>query len=367
MNVKQLKEAVMFLSTIKKPAFVWGKHGTGKTEIMKQLAVEHFEGNMIHLLLATQEEGDLLGLPKETENGKSGHMTPSWWPEEGTKGILFLDEFNRAQTSVIQCMFNLLNEGKYEGRELPQGWVVHAAGNYDNDQYITTNIKDDALLSRFCHINFQPEVREWIEFAKSKEYHPMVVSFYEQHQELLEQVAEMDITGANGFVKPNRRANWIADQTLKALDKKQLSNNVARGIISGVLGDVVCFQMMNHYEEENKKIVSYEEIITNYPKEKVLDLVKNNRTDVLTLYTTNIIESLKDGKITEEQMPNVRKFTQDIPDEIYHSFGYYFIYNLNYIEKHQVNINLLLKDISFAKELKERNKRVKFFEVSKEG
>ena len=71
LSLKQCKEVVKFslensTSKVKLPVMLWGSHGVGKTEIVKQLAEE--EGyNLVVLHLATQDIVDLVGIPTKTE------------------------------------------------------------------------------------------------------------------------------------------------------------------------------------------------------------------------------------------------------------------------------------------------------------
>lgn len=68
MNMKQAKECIKFsvLSSDgnnKLPIALWGYHGIGKTEIVKQVAKE-LNMNVVVLHLSTQDVTDLIGIPK---------------------------------------------------------------------------------------------------------------------------------------------------------------------------------------------------------------------------------------------------------------------------------------------------------------
>lgn len=91
-----------------------GAMGIGKSQIVTQVADE-LGIDLIDLRLAQMETGDLVGIPYErctkecvTTKGETIHgkhktlwAAPGWWPEENTKGILFLDECLIGKTQIL--------------------------------------------------------------------------------------------------------------------------------------------------------------------------------------------------------------------------------------------------------------------------
>src|ERR1700680_792881 len=93
-----------------------GPSGVGKSAIENQLAKEltrdlKMDFGFIDLRLATQEPGDLIGNPYRDGNVTRNAM-PAWFPKEGTRGILCLEELNRAPNDVRQCIFQLIWDRK---------------------------------------------------------------------------------------------------------------------------------------------------------------------------------------------------------------------------------------------------------------
>lgn len=89
MNMQELKLVLPVLMQNNIVPFIWGTKGIGKTQGVKQL----ISGDMgfVHLHLATQEVGDLVGLLKHNPDGSVSHSRPQWMPTSG-RGIIFLDE-----------------------------------------------------------------------------------------------------------------------------------------------------------------------------------------------------------------------------------------------------------------------------------
>jgi len=78
MTLNQCKEVVKFslensTEKVKLPVMLWGSHGVGKTEIVKQIAKE-MGYNLVVLHLATQDIVDLVGIPTKTEIVKAMGM-----------------------------------------------------------------------------------------------------------------------------------------------------------------------------------------------------------------------------------------------------------------------------------------------------
>lgn len=103
MNIHETKLFVAAADLANKAPLIQGKHGLGKSEIVKQYADEN---NMYFepLILSLMDTGDLLGLPRTVEVG--GTLTTSWaapewfnrivnaaWPVEfDTDDLVFHDK-----------------------------------------------------------------------------------------------------------------------------------------------------------------------------------------------------------------------------------------------------------------------------------
>ena len=183
MNITEIKKVVPVLLKNKVVPYFHGQQGIGKTQVVKQIAKEN-DLKLIHLHLATQDVGDLVGLLIHGENGTVKHARPEWFPAEG-RGIVYLDEINRAHPDVLQAMFSFVTEGTIHRHKLPEGWAIIAAGNYQSNMFNTTEMSDAAWTSRFCHIDFQPTKEEFILFAEDKKAFS-VASFIRSQPEMLQ-------------------------------------------------------------------------------------------------------------------------------------------------------------------------------------
>jgi len=202
MNIHQFKSALPHLLRNKIVPFLWGSQGVGKTQSVSQYAAENGL-ELVVLHTATQEVGDLIGLLMR-DGDTVRHARPDWFPTSG-KGIIFLDELNRAPTDVIQALFSFVISGKLHTHQLPEGWSVVAAGNYANERFTVTDTSDAAWLSRFCHLDFAPSTEEWTIYADNRGLED-VADFIRQQPNMLEFIDKTARRLDTSFVVPDRRA-----------------------------------------------------------------------------------------------------------------------------------------------------------------
>lgn len=101
MNINNLKKTLPLLLKNKLVPYLHGAQGIGKTSMVRQYC---FESSLkfIPLYLATQDQGDLVGLLNKNDNGTVSHLPPEWMMEaqEG-EGVIFLDECFPGNAQVL--------------------------------------------------------------------------------------------------------------------------------------------------------------------------------------------------------------------------------------------------------------------------
>jgi len=140
---------------------LWGERGIGKTALVHALADE-VGRELRPLYLATQEPGDLIGLPTR-DGDRTTWALPDWWPKEGERVIIFLDEINRAPRYTLSAILPLLTERRLHGHPLPPDTWIVAAANPPNGVYHVTDF-DSALVNRFVHLIITPDWDGWFQW-----------------------------------------------------------------------------------------------------------------------------------------------------------------------------------------------------------
>jgi MoxR-like ATPase len=175
---------------------MWGAPGIGKTQVMKQVATQ-LGKPLIVIPLANMEPTDLLGLPfleGEGYNQVTGWAPPILLPrmsegkttflgqggKEGAEiqtqddaklgGIIFLDEINRAQESVLNACLTFVQDRIIGGYKLPENWHIMAACNRAvdiNDDQLQAMDSAVASTGRFQSFNLVPYLPQWLDYARS--------------------------------------------------------------------------------------------------------------------------------------------------------------------------------------------------------
>jgi len=288
-KISVIKEALMICREANITPFIWGHRGLGKSSLVQQAAVENGWG-FIDLRCSQLEASDIRGLPDLGSNNRTHYRPPADMPladmsddairEElsavlGLKatstnlsdlivkkletsdldvtrryyeklqslqsrfqrGILFLDEVNRAQDDVLQAIFQLILDRRVGQYVLPPGWCVVAAGNY-MEGYRVGGFDDPAFINRFCHLilsSGETTLEEWVGYMAGVHGDDAteVIEFASQNIKHL----DGDIQGDMGFViQPSRRSWDMVVRAQKVMKRGNYSDSARIEVFSGLIG-----------------------------------------------------------------------------------------------------------------------------------
>jgi len=171
------------------PLFIWGAPGVGKTQIVEQVAKEAKVGFKT-TSLTTCDASDLRGIIIPSfQEGVAKWLPPSFLPQEGRdpeRGICFYDDLPTAPPLVQAAAYELVLKRRSGSDYIfPKGWIQIAAGNRSGDRAATYRMPTP-LENRFEHIEFVPDINDWVEWALENGIHPSVIAFlYRLKSELL--------------------------------------------------------------------------------------------------------------------------------------------------------------------------------------
>lgn len=319
MNIREIKQALPLLLKHKIVPFFWGSQGVGKTSTMGQYCKEN-NLQLVTLYTATQDVGDLIGLlVKDDKTGGVYHAKPNWFPTEG-KGIIFLDELNRAPQDVLQSMFSFIQKGILHTHQLPPGWHVVAAGNYQSDRFNTTDTTDAAWMSRFCHIDFTPTVEEWIAFTENKGMFD-IAGFIREQPSMLELSEKEGGRLDTSFIVPDRRA--YTDGVGKLDIDDEVPDALRYELYSGMVGTAAAAAFMA-YKNKKEKSLSLGQVLSSYDKirNKIKEVVSNEenvRFDLLNQPIDELMVKLEANPqllTSNGFLDNLKSYLIDIPKEL---------------------------------------------------
>ncbi len=302
------KETTQFIDVIRKTGAnlvpcLLGHTGIGKTELVEQYALQrNLDCIVIHV--AQLEPSDFIGLYKIDEDGRTSNCPPNWLPYKNevsekksankvaltklTKGIInpnggivFLDEINRGHEDIRQSLYQLVNKREIHTYKLPDGYTIVAAANPSNS-YETYEF-DKALVNRFAWVKFQPEVEETFEYLTNKHGSNPILDWLKTDKSLVD-LGDDDFNIDDMLLSPRMTENaillynQIKDEN-KTTKRKFLEALIQKEKVQAFLA----------FEEELQHI-NFKEILQGTKQEKVKQLLRDKRVDVISTLTLHLAE-----------------------------------------------------------------------------
>ena len=242
---KSAKTSIAFAIKMKRPVFLWGPPGIGKSDIVQQIGSDT-EREVIDVRLALWEPTDIKGIPYFDSN--AGTMT--WAPpaelptDPKSTAILFLDELNSAPPAVQAAAYQLILNRKVGTYVLPKGVDIVAAGNRDGDKGVTYRMPAP-LANRFVHLEMKVDFEDWQDWATLNGIHPEVVGYVGfAKQDLYDYDPK---SPSKSFATP-RSWSFVSDLVSDdEIDTESLTN-----LVSGAIGDGLAVKFMAHRKIASK-------------------------------------------------------------------------------------------------------------------
>lgn len=165
----------------KRPLFLWGPPGIGKSEIVADITRE-LGGYMIDMRLSQVEPTDIRGIPFfAKDKGLMDWAPPIDLPSDELAAqypvvVLLLDEMNSAAPAVQAAAYQLVLNRRIGKYVLPDNVVMVAAGNRDSDKGVTYRMPSP-LANRFVHLEIRTDFDSWQTWAVKNKIHPDVVGY----------------------------------------------------------------------------------------------------------------------------------------------------------------------------------------------
>jgi len=161
------------------PIFVFGPPGIGKSQIIESLATK-FKGIKVETYIAsTMDPTQVQGLPYPNRETK----TTEWFPDQRfvdkdkKTRVYFFDELNMAPSATQAAFYRLILEGKLGNIDISHALRI-GAGNRVSD-YEGIKQMSLPLATRFEVYVMQPDINDWIKWAKNKHLNKYVIEYAE--------------------------------------------------------------------------------------------------------------------------------------------------------------------------------------------
>jgi len=260
---KDAKKALIKAMKVKRPMFIWGPPGIGKSDLIKQIG-QDTNSHVIDIRLSLWDPTDIKGVPYFDEaSGLMRWAPPVELPSkefaaQHQRIILFLDEMNSAAPSVQAAAYQLVLNRKVGTYELPDNVVIVAAGNREGDKGVTY-VMPAPLSNRFLHLEMTCTYDDWFEWAALNKMHRNVIGYLEWAKDDLYKFDPK--VRARAFATPR---SWSFVSELLA--DKDVDDSTLMTLMAGAIGEGIAV-----------KFAAYQKLADKLP----------NPTDILS------------GKITE--------------------------------------------------------------------
>ena len=290
----------------KRPIFLWGPPGIGKSDIVHQIG-HSMSAHTIDVRLSLWEPTDIKGIPYYAANDNSMQWAaPAELPtQELAKKhkwiILFLDEMNSAAPAVQAAAYQLILNRKVGQYTLPDNVLIVAAGNREADKGVTYRMPAP-LANRFVHLELAVDFDDWFQWAVINSIHKDVVGYLQFSKKGL---YDFDPKSPSRSFATPRSWTFVSELIEEDDDEETLTD-----LVAGSVGEGLAVKFMAH-----RKVAAEMPNPTDILAGKVKEL---RATEISAMYslTVSLCYELKEAhdknnKKFDEMVNNFLRFAMD--------------------------------------------------------
>jgi len=139
----------------------------------------------VDIRTAQLEPSDLVGIPNIAGKEEYLEMLPQKWVytmcQEGSAGILFLDEINQGSPQVLKALFQVVLDRGVGNMSFTDAWGIVAAGNLGTQ--FNNEIIPPALTNRYMAGVLKADAEAWMKYADEHDVDELIIAFVESRPE----------------------------------------------------------------------------------------------------------------------------------------------------------------------------------------
>jgi energy-coupling factor transporter ATP-binding protein EcfA2 len=243
------KKSIYHAIKKKRPVFLWGPPGIGKSDIVGQITNSLPKSHLIDIRLSLWDPTDIKGMPYYSANDNTMKWAPPVeLPSEEFAAqydniVLFLDEMNSAAPAVQSAAYQLILNRRVGTYKLPDNVMIVAAGNRDADKGVTYRMPAP-LANRFVHLELTVDFGDWFDWAVDNKQHKDVVGFLNFSKKDLYDFDPK--SSSRSFATPR---SWAFVSEL--LDD-ELDESTTTDLVAGTVGEGLAVKFMAHRKVASK-------------------------------------------------------------------------------------------------------------------
>jgi len=301
------KNALRHAMQKKRPVFLWGPPGIGKSDIVEQITASFSNSHLIDIRLSLWDPTDIKGIPYfDSNNVKMAWGAPSELPDQEMAAqydniVLFLDEMNSAAPAVQAAAYQLILNRRVGTYKLPDNVIIVAAGNRESDKGVTYRMPAP-LANRFVHLELAVNFDDWFEWSVNNNIHKDVVGYLTFAKKDL---YDFDPKSASRSFATPRSWSFVSE-----LIADEIDDNTTTDLVAGTVGEGLAVKFMAH-----RKVASSMPNPTDILAGKVKEL-KTKEISAMYSLTVSLCYELKEAcdkndKKFDDKVNNFLRFAMD--------------------------------------------------------
>lgn len=318
LSTKDLSEHVSASIALGGNIAIFGRRGTGKTEISKQ-EIKKADMTEIYINLSVMERVDLGGYPNIMAGAQQKKFVDFLLPQfyeamlDGNKKVVaLLDEVDKADPSLWAPLLEFTQFRSINGRKLTNLQAVIMTGNLISEGGARPSLP---LLDRAEKYLVEADATAWLEWAgKSGHIHPSITAYITDHPK--------DLFGAidpeDRYADPSPRGWARASELLYKGEEKGWSPSLLNKKVCGCVGKDAGIKYSNYYEHYQQLLPMIEQIYQGKDVSSTYNTLEPTKRLVACMITCARLATQLDQSSETEPPPSVKhvgKFLQKVSYE----------------------------------------------------
>ena len=316
LNTKELADHVKGSIHIGGNIAIFGRRGTGKTEISKQ-EIKNAGCTEVYMNLSVLERVDMGGYPNimaaQQQKKFVDFLLPQFYEammdESNKNGVIaLLDEVDKADPSLWAPLLEFTQFRSINGKKLPNLRGIIMTGNLISEGGARPSLP---LLDRAEKYLVEADASSWLQWAgKSGVIHPSITAYITDHPK--------DLFGAvdpeDRYADPSPRGWDRASQILFKGEEAGWDTGILNKKVCGCVGKDAGIKYSNYYEHYMELLPMIDEIYRGKPVNDKYQSLEPTKKLVACMITcarlANQLDEMKEGAKLPESVKFVGKFLQ---------------------------------------------------------
>ncbi len=253
----EAKNLIKNLRSLKLSFMLWGATGVGKSEAVHQFAAE-IDAELRDIRLCQKQPTDIGGLPAlDHERQQTVFYPPAFLAPrtDGKPVVLFFDEISLAPDDTKGAVLGILEERRQGSVEIPDNWIIVAAGNRPEDLANARGL-GAAANRRLLHIVIEPQFEATLQHFMKIGVAPEVLAFLKVFPQHLSGEESARTQKHELYPRP---ASWEKVSNILG-ELRKADKRTKHLAVAGIIGDSVAAEFML-LAEEVKNMKSVDELL----------------------------------------------------------------------------------------------------------